>query len=150
MRTLLLFASLSLLAAADHDWPAYGGGPAGIRYSDLKQINRANVKQLAIAWSYDTADGAGDPQTQPILVDGVLYGLTPRHKAIALDGATGKLLWTFDSGIVGRGPNRSVVYWTDGKSPRLFVAIQSFLYALDAKTGKSLASFGKDGRIDFF
>jgi quinoprotein glucose dehydrogenase len=148
-RTLLCLAALSVLsAAADHDWPAYGGGPAGIRYSDLKQITRSNVKQLEVAWTYDTADGAGDPQTQPILVDGVLYGLTPRHKTIALDGATGKLLWTFDSGIAGRGPNRSVVYWTDGKAARLFAAVQSYLYALDAHTGKPVPEFGKDGRID--
>jgi len=149
MRTLFVLAALTALAsAADRDWPAYGGGPAGIRYSALKQINRDNVKHLTVAWSYDTADGVGDPQTQPILVDGVLYGLTPRHKAIALDGATGKLLWTFDSGIAGRGPNRSVVYWTDGKSPRLFTAVQSYIYALDARTGKPIPSFGADGRID--
>src|SRR5208283_2746355 len=149
MRTLCVLAALAALAsAADRDWPAYGGGPAGIRYSDLKQINRDNVKQLAVAWSYDTADGAGDPQTQPILVDGVLYGLTPRHKAIALAGATGKLLWTFDSGIAGRGPNRSVVYWTDGKAPRLFAAVQSYIFALDAHTGKPIPSFGAEGRID--
>ena len=148
MRTLIFLLAFSLLSAADRDWPSYGGGPAGIRYSDLKQIDRANVKQLAVAWTYDTADGAGDPQTQPILVGGVLYGLTPRHKAIALDGATGKLLWTFDSGIAGRGPNRSVVYWTDGKSPRLFAAVQSYLYALDARTGKPIPDFGDHGRID--
>jgi quinoprotein glucose dehydrogenase len=149
MRTLLLLTAFSaVMCAAEHDWPAYGGGPAGIRYSDLKQINRANVKQLTVAWSYDTADGAGDPQTQPIFIDGVLYGLTPRHKAFALDGASGKLLWTFDSGIAGRGPNRSVVYWTDGKSRRLFAAVQSYVYALDARTGKPIRDFGTGGRID--
>ena len=149
MRILLVLAAFSFLsAAADHDWPAYGGGPAGIRYSDLKRINRANVKQLTVAWTYDTADGAGDPQTQPILVDGVLYGVTPRHKAFALDGATGKPLWTFDSGITGGGPNRSVVYWTDGKSPRLFAAVQSYIYALDVHTGKPIPEFGTAGRID--
>jgi len=147
-RTALCLAFVSLLPAADHDWPAYGGGPADIRYSDLKQINRSNVKQLAVAWTYDTADGAGDPQTQPILVKGVLYGLTPRHKAFALDGATGKLRWTFDPGVAGRGPNRSVVYWSEGTDTRLFVAVQSFLYAVDTRTGKAILSFGKDGRID--
>src|ERR1022692_1600069 len=126
-RILLSFTAITILSAAGrHDWPAYGGGPAGIRYSDLKQIGRTNVHLLEVAWTYDTADGAGDPQTQPILVDGVLYGVTPRHKAIALDGATGKLLWTFDSGLTGRGPNRSVVYWTDGREARLFVAVQSY------------------------
>ena len=95
--------------AADRDWPAYGGGAEGIRYSTLKQIDRANVSRLRVAWSYDTADGALAVETQPIEVKGVLYGVTPNHHAIALDAATGKLLWHFDSGIAGRGPNRSVV-----------------------------------------
>ena len=111
------------------DWPAYGGGPeAGTRYSALQQINRGNVGRLRMVWSYDTDDGAGDPQTQPIMVDGVLYGLTPRHKVVALNAATGKLIWRFDSGIVGRGANRSVVYWNG----RIFAGVQSFVYAIDA------------------
>jgi quinoprotein glucose dehydrogenase len=149
VRNLLSVAALTIAyGAAQNDWPAYGGGPAGIRYSELRQINRTTVHQLEVAWSYDPGDGAGDPQTQPILVNGVLYGLTPRHKPIALDGATGKLLWSFDSGIAGRGANRSVVFWTDGKSARLFAAVQSYVYALDAHTGKPAAEFGKDGRID--
>ena len=152
MRTLSLFVVITVTTAvataAGHDWPAYGGGPTGIRYSDLKQINRGNVKQLTVAWSYDTADSAGDPQTQPLFVDGVLYGITPRHKAIAIDGTTGKLLWTFDSGIPGRGPNRSLVYWSDGKTPRIFAAVQSFIYALDARTGKTIPAFGAGGHID--
>ncbi len=148
MQKLYVFVLSSLLSAADHNWPAYGGGPNGIRYSDLKQINKVNVKQLTVAWTYDTTDGAGDPQTQPILVDGVLYGVTPRHKAIALDGTTGNLRWTFDSGMPGRGPNRAVVYWSDRKTARIFVAVQSYIYALDARTGKPIPEFGKSGRID--
>ena len=145
---LLALAAVRVLAGADLDWPAYGGGAAGIRYSPLKQINRANVARLHVAWTYDTRDGAGDPQTQPILVHGVLYGVTPTHKAVALDGATGKLLWTFDSGIRGRGPNRSVVWWSSRGERRLFVAVQSFVYALDPATGKPIAGFGAQGRID--
>jgi quinoprotein glucose dehydrogenase len=93
------------------DWPAYGGGPQDIRYSSQKQINRSNVARLQVAWTYDTSDGSGDPQTQPIMVNGVLYGLTPSHKVVALDAATGQLLWRFYSGLSGRGPNRAVVYW---------------------------------------
>ena len=135
-------------APVQRDWTTYGGNPAGTRYSSLTQINRTNVRQLQVAWTYDTADGPGDPQTQPILVNGVLYGLTPRHKAFALDGATGEKLWTFDSGIEGRGPNRGLVYWTDGKEGRLFVAIQHYVYALNARTGRPFSSFGKEGRID--
>src|SRR4051794_299068 len=136
------------LAAQQSDWPAYGGGPAQTRYSPLKQINRSNVSKLEVAWSYDTADGSGDPQTQPVVVDGVLYGVTPKHKLVALDAATGKLLWRFDSGIEGRGPNRSVVYWRSGDDRRVFASIQSFIYALDARTGQVISGFGKDGRID--
>lgn len=144
----LAVAAASVTAAAHRDWPAYGGGPAGIRYSPLKQITRSNVARLRVAWTYDTHDGPGDPQTQPIVVDGVLYGVTPTHKAIALDAATGKLLWTFDSGIRGRGPNRSVVWWSSGGERRLFAAVQSFVYALDPATGRPISSFGAEGRID--
>jgi len=130
------------------DSPAYGGGPEGIRYSPLKQINRSNVTRLQVAWTYDTADGRGDPQTQPVMVNGTLFGITPKHKVIALNAATGKLLWRFDSGIQGRGPNRSVVYWAAGKQSRIFAAIQSYIYALDAQTGRPIPTFGEQGRID--
>src|SRR5580698_3226046 len=138
----------AVLQAQSRNWPAYGGGPEETRYSDLKQINRSNVAKLQVAWSYDTADGAGDPQTQPIMVNGVLFGLTPKHKVVALDAATGKLLWRFDSGVTGRGANRSVVYWSSGDDSRIFAAVQSFIHAIDARTGKAISSFGKDGHID--
>ena len=130
------------------NWERYGGGPDGIRYSRLEQINRNNVARLKVAWTYDTEDAPGDPQTQPIIVDGVLYGVTPTHKVIALDAATGKLIWRFDSGISGRGPNRGVAYWTAKGEARIFAAVRSFVYALDAKTGTVIPSFGREGRID--
>jgi len=145
-----LAGSLILLATGDQnaDWPAYGGGPADSRYSSLNQINTTNVAKLRVAWEYDTRDGAGDPQTQPIETGGVVFGVTPGHKIIAINAVTGKLLWEFDSGIEGRGPNRSVVYWAGGDQHRIFAAVKSFIYALDARTGKVIPSFGKDGRID--
>jgi quinoprotein glucose dehydrogenase len=134
--------------AAGPDWPAYGGTPEQIRYSSLKQINRSNVSRLQVVWTYDTADGPGASQTQPIVVNGVLFGVTPRHKVVALDAATGKLLWRFDSGIAGRGPNRGVVYWAAGRDRRVFAAVESFIYALNASTGKAIPEFGAEGRID--
>jgi len=134
--------------AGGRDWPAYGGGPLDIRYSGLKQIDRSNVARLQVAWTYDTADGPGATETQPIVVDGVLFGLTPRHKVVALDAATGKLLWRFDSGIVGRGANRGVAYWASGGDRRIFAPVQSYVYAIDASTGKLIPGFGKEGRID--
>src|SRR5260370_28455782 len=80
------------------DWPAYGGTPENNHYSTLAQINRSNVKRLAVAWSFDTGEEGG-LQTSPIIIDGVLYGITPAQKVFALDAATCKLLWKFDSGI---------------------------------------------------
>jgi quinoprotein glucose dehydrogenase len=156
VRNFIVFAALALAgiavfalaASRNTDWPAYGGGPSDIRYSALTQINTSNVSRLRVAWSYDTDDGHGDPQTQPVMIDGVLFGVTPRHKIVALNAATGKLLWRFDSGIQGRGANRSVVYWAAGDDRRIFAAVQSFIYALDARTGKPIPSFGDDGRID--
>ncbi len=150
---LAMAAAASVLYAAaksgaGKDWPSYGGTPEQIRYSSLRQIDRSNVAKLKVAWTYDTADGSGASQTQPIVVNGVLYGITPRHKVIALDAATGKLLWRFDSGMPGRGPNRGVIYWASGKDRRIFAAVRSYVYALDAATGKPVAQFGKGGRID--
>ena len=72
------------------EWPSYGGGPDGIRYSSLTQINRANVSQLQVAWTYDCGEGPGGTQTQPLVAGGVLYAVTPQHKIVALDAATGK------------------------------------------------------------
>jgi len=135
------------VAPDSHDWPAYGAAPENNHYSRLAQINRGNVKQLAVAWSYDTGEEGG-LQTSPIIVNGVLYGITPTQKIFALNAATGKLLWKFDSGIKGTQPDRGLSFWTDGRSSRILVGVTNFLYALDAATGKPIPAFGKRGRID--
>jgi quinoprotein glucose dehydrogenase len=132
---------------ASHDWPVWGGQPENMHYSKLAQINRANVKSLAVAWSFDTGEPGG-LQTSPIIVGDVLYGITPTQKIFALGAATGKLLWKFDSGIKGTQPARSLTYWSNGKDKWILVGVMNFLYALDAKTGKPIPAFGQDGRID--
>ncbi len=146
--TLMPHVNAAPPSSENQDWPAYGGGPQEIRYSGLDQINKANVAGLQVAWTYDTEDGIGASETQPIVVKGVLFGLTPRHKVIALDAASGKQLWRFDSGVAGHGANRGLVYWTDGNDERIFAGVQSFLYALNARTGSIIRSFGTEGRID--
>jgi quinoprotein glucose dehydrogenase len=133
--------------AAQRDWPAYGGGPEDARYSPLKQINRGNVRSLQVAWTYDTGE-TGGLQTSPIIVDGVLYGITPMQKIFALDAATGKELWKFGSGFEDGQPNRGLSYWADGDDKRIFVGITNFVYALDARTGKPIFQFGENGCID--
>src|SRR5712664_1968177 len=88
---------LSTSGQEQQDWPTYGGAPEHNHYSKLAQINRSNVKRLAVAWSFDTQEEGG-LQTSPIIVDGVLYGITPTQKIFALDAATGKLLPSFGNG----------------------------------------------------
>jgi quinoprotein glucose dehydrogenase len=130
------------------DWPVYGGTARNDHFSPLAQINRSNVQQLQVAWSYDTEESGG-LQTSPIEVDGVLYGLTPSQKVFALNAATGKLLWKFDSGIHGTQPDRGLAYWSDGKgNGRIVVGVMNFVYALDAATGQLITGFGKNGRVD--
>src|SRR5216684_3562739 len=138
---------LSTSGQEQRDWPTYGGAPENNHYSGLAQINRNNVKRLAVAWSFDTEEEGG-LQSSPIIVDGVLYGITPTQKIFALDAATGKLLWKFDCGIRGTQPDRGLAYWAEGKDKRILVGVTHFLYALDATTGKPIPSFANKGRID--
>src|SRR5271169_2859724 len=123
------------------DWPAYGGAPENNHYSKLAQINRTNVSRLAVAWTFDTQEQGG-LQSSPLIVDGVLFGITPTQKIFALDAATGKLLWKFDSGIRGTQPDRGLAFWADGKDKRILVGVMNFVYALDAATGQPIPSFG--------
>jgi quinoprotein glucose dehydrogenase len=134
-------------AAAYRGWPVYGGGPDQIRYSRLDQINRSNVGQLAVAWTYDSGE-TGGLQSNPIVVDGTLYTTTPGHRVVALDAAAGTERWAFDSGIELTGPNRGVTYWSEGNDRRIFTAQGSYVYALEARTGQVIKTFGVDGRID--
>jgi quinoprotein glucose dehydrogenase len=133
--------------ASNQDWPMNGGTPANAHYAPLDQINVNNVAALQQAWSFDTQESGG-LQTSPIIVDGVLYGITPTQKVFALDAATGKLLWKFDSGITGTQPDRGLAYWSSENDRRILVGVTHFVYALNATTGKPIVTFGKDGRID--
>jgi quinoprotein glucose dehydrogenase len=141
-----LCLSGSFTAQAQQDWPAYGGHD-GTHYSSLSQINRGNVKNLVVAWKYDTGEKGGI-EANPIVVGKVLYTCTPGRSVIALDAATGKLIWKFEADLEGRVLSRGVSYWTDGHQSRIFAGARNYLYALDATTGKVISSFGEQGRID--
>ena len=148
---VLLVCALAAAARAskphEADWPVYGGAAAQDRYSPLKQINRENVRQLKLAWRFDTGEPGG-LQTNPLVIGRTLFGFTPTQKVIALDAVTGKKLWAFDSGTPGLQPTRGLSYWTDGNHSILFAGLLSYLYALDPATGKPIESFGEGGRID--
>jgi quinoprotein glucose dehydrogenase len=143
-----IYANGQAVNALDsNNWRVYGGRATDDHYSDLSQINRTNVKKLAVAWTFDTGE-KGWLETNPIVVDGVLYACTPNHSVFALSGATGKQIWKFDSGLKGVARSRGVSFWREGSESRIFAGFQNFLYALDAKTGKSIPDFGDHGRID--
>jgi quinoprotein glucose dehydrogenase len=157
----LTVSSLALIAVYLHaggnqfvNWSAYGGGVEDIRYSSLNQINRANVKSLKVAWTFDTGDAfhGSEFQCNPLVIDGVLYATTPKLNVVALDATNGKLIWRFDPSegqkVVFKMRNRGLTYWTDGSQARIYVAARQYLYSLDAKTGKLDSSFGETGRID--
>ncbi len=125
-------------------WLDYGGGPDGSHYAPLKEINKTNVNQLQVAWNYTH----GTTGFNPIVAGNVIYVLTDTSSLAALDATTGKEIWIHANlaGMTARGIN----YWEskDHKDRRLIFSINSFLQEIDANTGKSIASFGKDGIVD--
>jgi glucose dehydrogenase len=140
-------SSIGLLRAQQTDWPVYNGGLDGDHYSRLTQISRKNVHLLEKAWSFDSGEQGG-LQTNPLIVGRTLYAYTPKTEVIALDAATGKLKWKFDSGIVAGQPARGVTYWNDGTHGRIYAGVMNFLFCLDAETGELITSFGENGHVD--
>ncbi len=153
----------------DSGWPTYGNDAGGTRYSPASQINRANVAQLKVAWTFRT--GALDQPTRmirkaafeatPILADGKLFLSTPYDHVIALDPQSGAKLWEFDPGVdlqhnYSEVASRGVSAWRDSKAKtgqpcrlRIFLGtLDARLIALDGETGKHCADFGSNGEID--
>ena len=148
-RLLFLPLLCSLLQAADVEWPA-NGGLDNIRYSPLKQITRENVGQLKVAWTYDAHDEFKDSEMQsnPIVVDGILYATTPKMRVVAVNAETGGEVWNFDP-AGGAAPQRRYRHrGVTVHQDRVFFTYRNFLYALNRKTGKPIPSFGSEGRID--
>jgi quinoprotein glucose dehydrogenase len=152
LAALAALALPALLAAQgkNADWPVYGGSDDHGHYSTLSQISPANVRQLQVAWTYDTHDAfaGSEMQSNPVIVDGVLYAMTPKQQAFALDATTGRELWRFDpnNGVAptSRIRYRGVVVTGD----RVIFNYRNRLYALDRSTGKPIPTFGDSGWVD--
>jgi len=155
--------SEAFLAARDDDarpeqeWRHYLGDPAASHFSPLDQIRPENVDRLEIAWTYDSGDasaaGGTQIQTNPLVVKGILYGVSPSLRLFALDAATGEELWTFAPEVDVRvwTASRGVAWWEDAGPPvdeRLLFGAGPFLFAIDARTGRPIQTFGDGGRID--
>ena len=126
------------------EWTDYAGGPAGSRFMPLTEINKTNVTRLTVAWSYPY----GDSGFNPIVAHGTVYTRGRDNALVALDAGTGKELWIHEGlqGMTARGVN----YWEsrDGSDRRLIFSVNDYLQEIDAKTGRSIVTFGEDGVVD--
>ena len=156
---LLLLAAGCASQGPNTDWRVAGGDPGNTRFSPLDQINTTNVAQLRVAWVYHTGDlppdQRGEIQATPIIVDGVLYTTTPALAVIALHAESGTLLWRFDPRTTHDARrtdishvNRGVVYWADAGDERIFFTAGRRLYALDARSGRPIPTFGDSGSVN--
>jgi quinoprotein glucose dehydrogenase len=144
------------------DWTHYTADVRGSKYSPLDQINASNFKELEVAWRLKTDNLGTRPEYKlegtPLAIKGILYTTAgTRRSVIAVDGASGELLWThrYPEGKRGAAAprqlsGRGLSYWTDGKGDEriLYVTPGYRLIALDAKTGQMVSSFGKAGVVD--
>jgi quinoprotein glucose dehydrogenase len=133
---------------APSEWREYLGGPERNHYSSLDEINLTNVNRLVKAWEYHTQD-SGQIQCNPIVVNGMLFGMTASALPFAIDAASGKEIWRlYDTASVkSYATSRGVAYWEHGNDKRILYTRESWLYAINALTGKSIAAFGDSGRV---
>ena len=118
---LFLFIGISAFISErpSEDWSEYLGGLDRNHFSKLNQINLKNAHQLKIAWTYSMPD-SGQMQSNPLVVQGVLYGISSNVQAFALDAATGKEIWRFGDPLKHwSATNRGVSYWTNGQEKRI-------------------------------
>jgi quinoprotein glucose dehydrogenase len=143
------------------EWRNYGGDQGSTRYAPLDQINADNFSKLEMAWRFKTDSLGPRPEfkfeSTPLMIHGVLYSTGgSRRSVVALDAATGELLWVHreDEGMRGTYAPRQlsghgVAYWTDGKEERILYVTPGYrLIALNAKTGAPIPGFGKNGAVD--
>ncbi len=162
-RIFSFVAAIFLLASTGNaqnsspaDWISVGNDRGYSRYSTLQQINSGNVKNLELAWTYETGEGDKTCECTPLIIDGVMYISTNHLRVCALDAATGKELWSFDPFENGRkfplasgGVNRGVAYWREGTEERILHGTSDGrLFSIDARTGKLDPDFGDQGIKD--
>ena len=149
------------LSTKKGEWPTYCGDLAGTKYSPLDQINSANFNKLEVAWRFKTDNLGTRPEYKlegtPLMVRGVLYATAgTRRSVVALDAATGELLWVHGEHEAERGTaaprqlsGRGLAYWSDGREERIVYVTPGYrLIALDARTGVPIPTFGKNGVVD--
>ena len=145
------------LEAYHKSWEHYLGDPSSSQFSSLDQINKSNVSNLKLAWSFRSGGLKEGRTTQiqanPIILDGILYGISAASELFAVDAATGREIWRFESPVpdqTGLGISRGVMSWiTDGtEESRIFFSTGPRLFAIRPSDGTLIQSFGEKGSID--
>lgn len=137
-------------------WKVYQGDPGSNSYSELDQINRENVDQLEVSWTYNSGDKdlkkwkKSTSQANPIIIDGIMYFTSPALRTTAVDARTGERVWVFDpfENDDPQGVNRGVVYWENENDKRILFTAGPNLYALNAENGSVISDFGDNGSVD--
>ncbi|MGW9684295.1 outer membrane protein assembly factor BamB family protein [Flagellimonas sp. 2504JD1-5] len=138
-------------------WQHYLGDPGRSHYSTLNQIDTSNVTQLKLAWSYKSGgveEGRTTQiQTNPLIIDSILYGVNAANSLFAISTKTGQEIWTFNpfsKGNSGAGLSRGLSHWksSDDNPSRIFFSSKHNLYAINILDGKPISSFGNGGSID--
>ena len=165
--------ALAQYGAVNGEWPTYAGDLGGTKYSPLDQIDASNFSDLEIAWRWRSADADLDLDTlraihpdlsilnlrvTPLMVDGVVYAVTPMRLAVALDAGTGAMRWIHNPQAIRSTKHaintsnyltRGLAYWAEDGEARIFYGTpDGYLLALDARTGEPVLSFGRNGRVD--
>jgi quinoprotein glucose dehydrogenase len=152
--TLIVGVSLMVVQnGPSTDWAEYNSDGNRSHYSPLAEISAANVQNLKRAWTYasggaDTVGNRSQMQCNPIVIDGVLYGVSAGTQAFAVHAATGKELWKTNLTDNGGTTSRGLTYWAEGTERVIFFGAGRWLYALDAASGQPRKGFGQEGRID--
>ena len=138
----------------ERTWSVYKADAESSSNSSLDQINSGNVKSLKEAWSFRPDDAraggrSGNAECNPIIVDGVMYATSARHRLYAIEASTGKLKWSYDpfDGGEGGGIYRGVTYWEDGDDKRILYTAGDNLFAQNATTGELITTFGDSGKV---
>ena len=151
--SFVLIVFFSAQQTPDNDWPSYNGGYDRNHFSNQNQINTENVKMLKEVWRYSSggADLSGNKtqiQCNPIIIEGILYGVSADQQAFALEAKTGKEIWKTNLKIeTFNMTSRGLSYWTNGQESRIYFGYGAYLYCLNAKNGKPVKTFGDKGKI---
>ena len=131
------------------DWSRSHGGFSNTRFSSLDLVNKSNVKNLKVAWIYNSKDNKKSIQANPVVQDGLVYFPIPGNFIVCLDAATGKEVWKYKVKRGFHAAKRGLLLWKDQKNNflRLIFTNDDQLITLNAKTGKPIKGFGKNGII---